>query len=317
MNLHSISQNQRALNTIYSESGYLPSSINIEIWKLVFSWWWVPLLPKDFLPGPPAIFTAAQQHTQAFCLPPLLEGCTGSPRLFWDCTWLELKNQLKNWHKLHKLLMDKTDPTCWWNPDKRPHQPPPDEQARSAEPFLLLCSYSVNGCGMASSQVASYNLHPAAHLLQGLIHAAARQAKEAGRHAERPPGTEAARVQIPITYARLVRSVWEVLQGHPLNKWAWPAWNWPLNPGTSHLLVSRCKEGLSLLAAVAGKTLKERRAGRVVESQRRLKHSWHESGKKANTASQSTASSFLQEWYLALNSISTTRFCSFPRARCI
>lgn len=41
--------------------------------------------------------------------------------------------------------------------------------------------------------------------------------------------------------------MWEVLRGHPLNKWAWPAGCWPLNPGTAHLLVSQRKVFCNLL----------------------------------------------------------------------
>lgn len=185
------------------------------------------------------------------------------------------QNQLKNWKKMHKLLITWTG---WWNSNRRPLQPAPAKRQ-----CFLLCSCSVRGCGWAQCQGASSNLHMAAHLFQELIHIT--ETTRSDHQAWRL-------LHIPITSARLVHSVWEALHRHPLNKWAGVAWCWLLNPATPHLLPSQCKESLLFLAAVADRHL--RREGQGVERQHSLKDSWHKSGKKANTESQSTASAFLR-----------------------
>lgn len=252
MNLLLTLQTQKALNTIYSESGYLPSYSKMKIWRLVPLWCQVPFVPKDFLSRPPAIFTAVPAAHKSFCFPALN---IPPSRILVRLHLIGIQNQLKNWKKMHKLLITWTG---WWNPDRRPHQPAPDKKAR-----VLLCSCSSLRCGWAPCQGASSSSHLAAHLFQELIHITeiTRSEQQAAAH--------------PRHFCK-VRSVWEVLHRHPLNKWAGLAWCWLLNPILNPFTVQR-KSFIS--CCCSRQTLKERRAGggKAAQTKRQLTRVWKES----------------------------------------
>lgn len=119
-----------------------------------------------------------QQHTQAFCLPipdiPPSGGTYGFPKTLLRLHLTGTQNQLKNWNKMHKPVIIWTKQTWPAGETESPHQPAPHKKVRLAKPFFLALLYSVNGCGLASCQVASYNLRSAAHLFQDLIHITSR-----------------------------------------------------------------------------------------------------------------------------------------------
>lgn len=234
-------------------------------------------------------FSLSWQHTQAFCFPALNIPLS---RILVRLDLIGTQNQLKTWKDMHKLQITWIG---WWNSNRRPHQPAPDKKATLLA-LLMLCEGMWMGPMPGSQLQFTHGWTPVSGADSHHWNVC---------HQECPPG----RRLLHITSARLVPSVWEALHGHPLNK---RAWCWLLNPGTSHLVLSQCKGRSFISCCCSRQTLKERRAESGKEAQ--TKDSWHESGKKANTESQSAASAFLQAQCLALSSFSVTRLCSFTRA---
>lgn len=250
--------------------------------------------PKGFSFSASTNFLCYSSSTQIFCLPALN---IPPSRIVVRLHLIGTQNQLKSSKKMPKLLMAWSG---WWNSNRRPHQPAPDKKARALA-LLMPCQGLWIGT-MPGSQLHS---HLAAPLFQELIHIT-----ESVCHEEWPPGTEAA--AHPCHFCKAGTFSVRSLAWTSSKQMSWTGLvltpeprNIPLTPFTK-------QKSLLLLAAVADRHL--RREGQGVERQHRLKDSWHKSGKKENTESQSTASAFLQEQCLALSSFSVTILCSFTRA---